>query len=135
MTIQDMTIGERIRSRRKSLGLTQKSLAKALKISDVSVSQWERDTSEPTGKNLHALCKVLKCPAAWILFGDENKAPEEPSDLPIQLDERQQELLELFTAITDTEQEAILSELRARVINNQNLLEELLKAKKRSLKK
>lgn len=135
MTIQDMTIGERIRSRRKSLGLTQKSLAKALKISDVSVSQWERDTSEPTGKNLHALCKVLKCPAAWILFGDDAKAPEEPSDLPIQLDERQQELLELFIAITDTEQEELLNELRARVVNNQNLLEELLKAKKRSLKK
>lgn len=135
MTIQDMTIGERIRSRRKSLGLTQKSLAKALKISDVSVSQWERDTSEPTGKNLHALCKVLRCPAAWILFGDESKTPEEPNDQLVQLDERQQELLDLFNAITDTEQNEFLNELRARVVNNQNLLEELLKAKKRSQKK
>lgn len=135
MTIQDMTIGERIRSRRKSLGLTQKSLAKALKISDVSVSQWERDTSEPTGKNLHALCKVLRCPTAWILFGDESKTPEEPSDELVQLDERQQELFDLFNAITDTEQDEFLNELRARVVNNQNLLEELLKAKKRSQKK
>lgn len=130
-----MTIGERIRTRRKDLGLTQKSLAKALKISDVSVSQWERDTSEPTGKNLHALCKVLRCTAAWILFGDETKAPEEPGTQLIQLDEREQELLNLFNAITDTEQTQFLNELRARVINNQKLLEELLKAKKRSQKK
>ncbi|EOW6510832.1 helix-turn-helix domain-containing protein [Cronobacter malonaticus] len=135
MTIPHMTIGERIRTRRKDLGLTQKSLAKALKISDVSVSQWERDTSEPTGKNLHALCKVLRCTAAWILFGDETKAPEEPGTQLIQLDEREQELLNLFNAITDTEQTQFLNELRARVINNQKLLEELLKAKKRSQKK
>ncbi|EPW5983615.1 helix-turn-helix domain-containing protein, partial [Escherichia coli] len=52
MDTKNLTIGERIRYRRKNLKYTQRSLAKALKISHVSVSQWERDDSEPTGKNL-----------------------------------------------------------------------------------
>ncbi|WP_148723575.1 helix-turn-helix domain-containing protein, partial [Escherichia coli] len=60
MDTKNLTIGERIRYRRKNLKYTQRSLAKALKISHVSVSQWERDDSEPTGKNLFALSKVLQ---------------------------------------------------------------------------
>ncbi|EMN1953037.1 helix-turn-helix domain-containing protein [Citrobacter koseri] len=129
------TIGERIRARRKELKLTQKSLAKALKLSDVSISQWERDDSEPTGKNLFALTKVLKCSPTWILFGDEDQTPEEPTELPIVLDERKQELIDLFDALPESEQEAQLEQLRARVENFNNLFNELLEARKRTKKK
>lgn len=135
MTTKNMTLGERIRSRRKSLGFTQKTLAKALKLSDVSISQWERDDSEPTGKNLHALSKALRCSPTWILFGDEDKTPEEPTSLPVELDAKQQELLELFNALPDSEQDAQLSEMRARVENFNRLFDELLKARKRTQKK
>ncbi|MEL5501411.1 MULTISPECIES: helix-turn-helix domain-containing protein [Serratia] len=135
MTTKNMTLGERIRSRRKSLGFTQKTLAKALKLSDVSISQWERDDSEPTGKNLHALSKALRCSPTWILFGDEDKTPEEPTGLPVELDAKQQELLELFNALPDSEQDAQLSEMRARVENFNRLFDELLKARKRTQKK
>ncbi len=114
---------------------TQRSLAKALKISHVSVSQWERDDSEPTGKNLFALTKVLQCTPTWILFGDNDQAPSEPSDTPPELDDKQRELLELFIAITDSEQDELLNELRARVENNKIRLEELLKARQRASKK
>ncbi len=114
---------------------TQRSLAKALKISHVSVSQWERDDSEPTGKNLFALTKVLQCSPTWILFGDENQAPLEPSEVPPELDDKQRELIDLFIAITDTEQDELLNELRARVENNKIRLEELLKARQRTIKK
>ena len=129
------TIGERIRARRKELKLTQKSLAKALKLSDVSISQWERDDSEPTGKNLFALAKVLKCSPTWILFGDEDQSPEEPTEIPIVLDERKQELFDLFDALPESEQEAQLEQLRARVENFNNLFNELLEARKRTKKK
>lgn len=135
MTNKDMTLGERVRSRRKDLGFTQKSLAKALKLSDVSISQWERDDSEPTGKNLHALAKALRCSPTWLLFGDEDKIPEEPSTLPVTLDAKQQELLDLFDALPESEQDAQLNELRARVENFNRLFDELLKARKRMQKK
>ncbi|EIX9048230.1 TPA: helix-turn-helix domain-containing protein [Klebsiella oxytoca] len=135
MTMKNMTLGERIRARRKQLGFTQKTLAKALKLSDVSVSQWERDDSEPSGKNLFALCKTLKCTPTWILFGDDDQEPQEPSAEEIVLDEKQKELLELFNALPESEQDAQLSEMRARVESFNRLFEELLIARKRNSKK
>ena len=68
MDTKNLTIGERIRYRRKNLKYTQRSLAKALKISHVSVSQWERDDSEPTGKNLFALSNVLQCSPTSVSY-------------------------------------------------------------------
>lgn len=133
--MKSLTIGERIRNRRKEMKFTQRSLAKALKISHVSVSQWERDDSEPTGKNLFALTKILQCTPTWILFGDENQSPQDPTAPPLELDDKQRELIGLFIAITDSEQDELLNELRARVENNKIRLEELLKARQRASKK
>ncbi|ECJ5891731.1 helix-turn-helix domain-containing protein [Salmonella enterica subsp. salamae] len=127
-----MSIGERIRYRRKESKMTQKALAKALGLSDVSVSQWERDDSEPTGKNLFALSKVLQCSPTWILYGDEDQHPEKPQIQPLELDERQKELLDLFNALPESEQIAQLESLRGRVENFNRLFEELLKARKRN---
>ena len=135
MTMKKMTIGERIRARRKELKLTQKALAKALKISDVSVSQWERDDSEPTGKNLFALCKFIKCSPTWVLFGDDAQQPEEYTPDHPPLDDRQLEMLELFDALPESEQDAQLQQMRARVKNFNKLFEELLKARQRASKK
>ncbi|EGW8417143.1 helix-turn-helix domain-containing protein [Salmonella enterica] len=135
MDMKNLTIGERIRIRRKDLKYTQRSLAKALKISHVSVSQWERDDSEPTGKNLFALSEMLQCSPTWILFGDENKQPPEPVEEPRKLTQKEIELLELFNALPDSQQEAQLVEMRARVENFNKLFEELLKARQRTQKK
>lgn len=127
-----MSIGERIRYRRKESKMTQKALAKALGLSDVSVSQWERDDSEPTGKNLFALCKALQCSPTWVLYGDDEQKPEPPLFVAPELDERQKELLDLFNALPDSEQNAQLESMRARVENFNRLFEELLLARKRS---
>ncbi|EAA9320522.1 helix-turn-helix domain-containing protein [Salmonella enterica] len=130
--MKKMSIGERIRYRRKESKMTQKALAKALGLSDVSVSQWERDDSEPTGKNLFALCKVLQCSPTWVLYGDDEQKPEPPLFVAPALDERQKELLDLFNALPDSEQNAQLESMRARVENFNRLFEELLLARKRS---
>ncbi len=130
--MKQLTIGERIRSRRKEMNLTQRDLAKALRISHVSVSQWERDDSEPTGKNLFALSKALQCLPTWVLFGDDDKTPEAPSEpLHTPLDAKQQEMLDLFNALPESEQDAQISEMRARVENFNRLFDELLEARKR----
>ncbi|BFU34128.1 helix-turn-helix domain-containing protein [Enterobacter quasiroggenkampii] len=135
MDMTNLTIGERIRARRKELKFTQRTLAKALKISHVSVSQWERDDSEPTGKNLFALTKVLQCTPTWILFGDDSRTPEPPVLTDAPLDERQTELLDLFNALPESEQEALLGEMRGRVENFNKLFEEMLIARRRTQKK
>lgn len=64
------TLGERIRSRRKELKLTQKDLANALKnVSHVAVSQWESNTTKPNAENILDLSTVLQCEISWLLRG------------------------------------------------------------------
>ncbi|WP_373326915.1 helix-turn-helix domain-containing protein [Cronobacter turicensis] len=134
--MKNLSIGERIRARRTEMNYTQRTLAKALKISHVSVSQWERDDSEPTGKNLFALSKALRCSPTWILFGDDEREPSPPSEEKQQiLDERHKELIDLFDALPASEQQAQLDELRARVDNFNKLFEEMLLARQRSSQK
>ncbi|WP_279538274.1 helix-turn-helix domain-containing protein [Cronobacter turicensis] len=134
--MKNLSIGERIRARRTEMNYTQRTLAKALKISHVSVSQWERDDSEPTGKNLFALSKALRCSPTWILFGDDEREPLPLSEEKQQiLDERHKELIDLFDALPASEQQAQLEELRARVDNFNKLFEEMLLARQRSSQK
>ncbi|EIV2275082.1 helix-turn-helix domain-containing protein [Klebsiella pneumoniae] len=134
MEMKNLSIGERIRARRKDLNHTQRTLAKALKISHVSVSQWERDDSEPTGKNLFALSRILKCSPTWILFGDDEQTPDMLPTMESPLDDRHLELIELFDALPESEQDSQLELMRARVENFNRLFEEMLEARKRKNK-
>ncbi|MHA7847268.1 helix-turn-helix domain-containing protein [Serratia sp. D1N4] len=124
------TPGERIRARRKEIDLTQRALAKLVKVSHVTVSQWESNDSEPGGKNLFALSESLQCSPTWILYGDEDKSPGEAQPQPRELDERESELLKLFAALPESEKERHLSDLRMRVDDFNRLFDELLQARK-----
>ncbi|WJV61037.1 helix-turn-helix domain-containing protein [Pectobacteriaceae bacterium C52] len=122
--------GERIRARRKELGLTQRALAKIVRVAHVTISQWETGDSEPGGKNLFSLSKSLQCSPTWILYGDEDQAPGEPSDQPRQLEQRENELLDLFAELPESEKELHLAALREKVDGFNRLFEELLHARK-----
>ncbi|WP_449567168.1 helix-turn-helix domain-containing protein [Lelliottia nimipressuralis] len=127
------TIGSRILQRRKALGYNQRELGKASGVSYATISLWEGDKTEPTGKNLHSLATALQCSPTWLLFGDEDKNPPPPEKRPLglTLDETEKELINLFRALPESEQEAQVSELRARVENFNRLFNELLQARKR----
>lgn len=62
-----MHIGERIRERRKALGLTQAQIGEYFEISSVSVSEWERGISKPEQDRLPALARLLKTTVASLL--------------------------------------------------------------------
>ncbi|MGP4130504.1 helix-turn-helix domain-containing protein [Pantoea tagorei] len=64
------TAGERIRSRRKALNLTQKAVAEKISVSHVAISQWEKEETLPRGENLLRLAEVLGCAPAWLVDGD-----------------------------------------------------------------
>jgi transcriptional regulator with XRE-family HTH domain len=131
------TLGRRVLRRRKDIGLTQRDLGKALGISHATISLWESDNTEPSGKNLHALAKVLQCSPTWILFGDEDKEPAEPQSVNnlTSLTPDEEEVLELYRSLPESEQIAQVQNLRARVKNFNKLFDELLKARKRQDKK
>ncbi|NUL36601.1 helix-turn-helix domain-containing protein [Kosakonia sacchari] len=130
MSMKTLYMSERIASRRKELGLTQQQLADAVNKSSVSIYKWESGQTEPKGKSLFALSTALKCSPTWILFGDEDKAPVSAEDLPVELDEREKRLLELFSSLPESEKESYINELEARVENFNKLFEELLKVRK-----
>lgn len=131
------TIGRRILRRRKDIGLPQRDLGKVLGVSHATISLWESDKTEPSGKNLHSLAKALQCTPTWILFGDENQTPTDPIPPESQnhLSADEQEMLDLYRSLPESEQQAQIQNLRDRVKNFNKLFDELLKARKRIEKK
>ncbi|EML0456526.1 helix-turn-helix domain-containing protein [Klebsiella michiganensis] len=131
------TLGQRILQRRKEIKMTQRELGKAAGVSYATISLWESDNTEPTGKNLHALSRALQCTPTWILFGDSDQTPGDPLALIEQdkLSDDERELVDLYRSLPESEQSAQLETLRARVENFNTLFEELLKARKRTNKK
>ncbi|EHT01491.1 helix-turn-helix domain-containing protein [Klebsiella oxytoca] len=135
--MSEKTLGQRILQRRKEIKMTQRELGKAAGVSYATISLWESDNTEPTGKNLHALSRALQCTPTWILFGDSDQTPGDPLALIEQdkLSDDERELVDLYRSLPESEQAAQLETLRARVENFNTLFEELLKARKRTNKK
>ena len=117
--MKEITLGQRIKLRRKQVGLSQKSLSKAVGVSDSSISLWESDHTAPRGENLHELASALQCSPTWILFGDEDKTPDSPRQLndPMQLTENEMEMLRLYRVLPESEQLAQMHVLKGRVKN------------------
>lgn len=135
--MKSVTIGQRILQRRKEMNMTQRELANAAGVSYSSISLWESDKTEPTGKNLHSLAEGLQCTPTWILFGDDDQTPGVPIPKEEQprLSDDEVELLKLYRALPSSEQTAHINSLRARVDNFNTLFEELLQARKRNQNK
>lgn len=70
--MKNETVGERIQALRKSKNLSQVSLAKAVGVSNVAISQWERSETEPNGDNLLSLSTALECAPDYILYGKKD---------------------------------------------------------------
>jgi len=63
----------RIRELRKKRNLTQKELAKHLKVADSTLSYWEMGKYEPDSKALMKLSEFFQVPIDYILGGDFTK--------------------------------------------------------------
>lgn len=61
--------GARYAAARALTGLSQRALAKRLKVSPQAVSKWESGRSEPTKENVRALADLSGCSVEWLLTG------------------------------------------------------------------
>lgn len=69
------TFGTRLREKRNERQLTQAAIASKIGVKRSAVSQWESDETQPKGKNLTKLCKILDCDIDWIQNGkSKNKS-------------------------------------------------------------
>ena len=66
---------DRIKQRRKELGLTQPALAKLVGVTKAAVSQWENGDTALSGSNLMKLAKALAVEPEWLESG---KGPQQP---------------------------------------------------------
>lgn len=74
-----MTIGDRIRERRKTLRMTQQDLAAAFGINRVSVTNWEAGDTTPEISKMPKLGEILQCNPDWLLTGN---GPQEAPPVP-----------------------------------------------------
>lgn len=90
MNINYKEVGQRIKARRKQLGLTQKQLAELVDLSEGSVSRYESGSIKdaPTQK-LNDFAKALSIEVAWIIGF---KAETDKFQLAHELVDRIQEL-------------------------------------------
>ncbi|MBS3895115.1 LexA family protein [Serratia marcescens] len=68
--MKNETVGERIQALRKLKKLSQVALARAVGVSNVAISQWERSETEPRGDNLMSLAAALSCSPSHLLYGE-----------------------------------------------------------------
>ena len=64
-----MEIHERIRQKRRELGLTQQALADKAGVNRVTVTGWEKGDYQPNGVNLQQLAEALETDARWLTDG------------------------------------------------------------------
>ncbi len=67
-----MTLGEKLKSARKSAGLTQEQLAEKLLVSRQAITKWEADKGMPDIENLKQLSKLLNTSIDYLLDSGEN---------------------------------------------------------------
>lgn len=71
-----MNVGQRIRDRRKVLGLSQRELALQLGISFQAVQRWERGETFPRKDSLSKLLEILQVGADWLVGTPSLSGPD-----------------------------------------------------------
>lgn len=67
------TMGERIKARRKNLGLTQQALADLIGVSMHQVQKWESGRDQPKADKIGRISKSLNKPISWVVGSEETK--------------------------------------------------------------
>lgn len=80
-TAQDLSLGEKLRMRRKRRELSLKEVATRSGISIGQLSQIERDISQPSLRALTQICDALNIPVGWLF--EARSATPLPSEDPI----------------------------------------------------
>ena len=67
-----MTVGERIKKLRQTMGLTQAQLAKYLHMSWQSVSKWEQNVCEPSLETLTQIADIFQVDLNYLITGESS---------------------------------------------------------------
>lgn len=107
-----MSIGERIRKQRDSLGISQTYLAKKVGISKQTLYKYETDiiTNIPSNK-IEDIGKILNVSPAYLMGWEENIVPKEISTHDC-YDKSTKEALKLYIQLNSDDQGEIRGEMK-----------------------
>ena len=98
----ELTIGARMRARRRQLGLSQTDLAERLGVSFQQVQKYERGANRVAASTLVAAAEALSTSVAWLV-GEEGGFRDEDDELFVALAQPGAiEMLRAFNAVPDT---------------------------------
>ena len=101
-------IGERIKQKRKELGLTQVQVREKTGISNGNLSQIENGLSLPSSGALVALSELLRVSIDWILTGKEYSNSDIQNSISIRADSPDYDLLNGFRQLDPDDQDEVL---------------------------
>lgn len=101
--MNNMEIGNRIKSLRKKLGITQMDIMKQTGISSGNLSSIENGNVLPSATALVALSEILGCSVDYILKGNSSNIEN-----PIFSNNKETLLLNEFRKLTEKDQDEIL---------------------------
>lgn len=108
--MENLSIGTRIKQRRKELGLTQVQIKQATGISSGNMSEIENGNKLPSTPALISLSTILDCSIDWMLKG------ETPKRENIFLsDERDKQLLEGFRELSEDDKGELIEILQMKL--------------------
>jgi len=118
---------QRLTAAREALGITKAELARRVKVSAPTVTDWESGKIKtPDAPHLLRLCQVLGRSTYWLMDGRSD--PSLPPT-PLEPSARHQALLGYFDALTAAQQDEVLRDLSAKKSLNDELLAQLLARK------
>ena len=90
-----LSLGERLKKARESRGWTQDQLADRINVTRYTISNWERDVSEPCFHELQRLSALFSC--NFLADCDENAVNQEEISRKIRLNPCKQPVIEVIS--------------------------------------
>ncbi len=116
MDINMISIGNRIRDRRKELRLTQTDVFHECGIASGALSQMENGTRTPSAITLYKLSQVLKCNMEWLITGKSTHSENH------EISKKEEKILYDFRKLSNEDQEELqeILQLKLRKMQRQS---------------
>lgn len=108
--MENLSIGARIKQRRKELGLTQMQIKQEIGISSGNMSDIENGNKLPSTPALISLSSILNCSIDWILKGENYN-----HEMQFLSNEREVLLLNNFRKLSLNDQEELIEILEIKL--------------------
>jgi len=99
-----MTMGDRIKERRKAVGLTQEELGEKLGVKKSAVAKWENGRVQNIKRStIRQMAEILECAPSYLMFDTEEE----------NLDDLEKKIVEVYRELPDNKKIALYDFLKS----------------------